>query len=304
MVRPPRRQPPLPQPTRLQPRGHPSGGTHQPTSRLPAKHTAPPKTLIVENKTTINNNQVNKTYNFARLNERTGAVWFEPRWWYSFVEYPAAAGGSAAGGSSWSSNFDTVEPPPGVLVTPPVIRAGQGLPLARGGQSLLQVLNSMDVEQHWLPGRKVNWRTGTAELDGPPSASNAGAFVAAVCSRLTVPVPGTDLASFEPTRQQDWLRTDGKNKGWVAVGTLEAQLLANQGWVVVATWRDPASSHGPFGHAAIVRPDSKPANEIPRHGPRLTQAGTRNFNSVWLKDAFPAKAWEREQVVYFAHRPG
>jgi len=78
----------------------------------------------------------------------------------------------------------------------------------------------------------------------------------------------------------------------VAVGELEAQLLSNQGWVVVAAWKDTASvvDRKISGQTAVVRPDDKPATELLKRGPRIVMAGSQNHNDVALKDAFPAKA--------------
>src|SRR5208283_471433 len=151
-------------------------------------------------------------------------------------------------------------------------------------------------------GRRVT-RSTPRRLMGP---SNGGAFVAAVCSRLKVPMPALAPETFLPGSQHDWLLREGKDRGWVEVGALEAQLLANQGWAVIAAWKDPASAgdRSVSGQTAIVRPDSKPAAEIPTHGPHVIEAGVHNHRDIALKDGFPAKAWNGQQVVYLAHRPG
>jgi hypothetical protein len=240
---------------------------------------------------------------FVRFNEATGEHWFDNHWWYNFVVYPTTVDRSEA----FQANYQTIVPPPSVTVTPPVIKRGQGLPLSPAGSSLAVQLDRLDVEHHWLPGSLVAWRTGDA-LDGSAQgpASNGSAFVAAVCARLKVPMPGPVAENLVPAAQHDWLVNDGLKKGWVEIGALEAQLLANQGWVVVAAWKDaaPAGERSLAGQTAIVRPSRKPATDIAPNGPRIIEASVRNHNDISLKDGFPARAWSSRQVVYLAHRPG
>jgi hypothetical protein len=166
----------------------------------------------------------------------------------------------------------------------------------------------MDIEHHWLPGQRVDWRTGNViESYGQPSpVSNAGAFVAAVCAQLKVPMPPPTGDNLLPGSQYDWLINDGLKKGWVEIGALEAQVLANQGWVVVAAWKDApaAGDRNVAGQTAVVRPSRKLAAEIAPNGPRVIEAGVRNHNDISVKDGFPPKAWTAHQVVYLAHRPG
>jgi hypothetical protein len=151
----------------------------------------------------------------------------------------------------------------------------------------------------------VEWKTGNpiARESGP--ASNSGAFVAAVCARLKLPMPPVAAENFLPGNQYDWLLGKGKSKGWVAVEVVEAQLLANQGWVVIAAWKNPAlpGERTSSGVTSIVRPDGSAASEIPRCGPRIIMAGERNHNSIFLKNGFPVQAWKSNEVVYLSHRP-
>jgi hypothetical protein len=241
-------------------------------------------------------------HRFAEFNERTGEFHFDSRWWYRFVVYPATAGRSDPA----LVNLTTVVPPANITVTPPVVRVGQGLPLSPAGAALAAVLDGMDVEHHWLPGQQVDWRTGNPVSADRGPASNGGAFVAAVCARLKVPMPAPAPENFLPGRQHDWLIREGRDKGWVAVGEVEAQLLANQGWVVVAAWKDtpPPGERAVSGQTAVVRPDRKPAAEVLRSGPRVIAAGTQNHNDIALGNAFPAGAWDGREVVFLAHRPG
>jgi hypothetical protein len=164
----------------------------------------------------------------------------------------------------------------------------------------------MQVENHWLAYQSVNWSTGEAEdplVRGP--ASNGGAFVAAVCDKHQLAIPHEELDEFLPGNQIDWFLNIGKGRGWVKVGEVESQVLANQGWVVVAAWQNMGSAghRESSGQVAIVRPDQDPVSELAARGPRIIVAGPKNFNSIGLKDGFPAGAWTKQEVVYLAHRP-
>jgi hypothetical protein len=87
---------------------------------------------------------------------------------------------------------------------------------------------------------------------------------------------------------------------------VEAQLLANQGWVVIAAWKNTASAgeRKTSGKLAEVRPDSRPVGEIAAKGPSVILASDQNRNSAVFNQAFPASAWSHrdEEVVFFAHR--
>jgi hypothetical protein len=248
--------------------------------------------------------RIEHVHRFAHFNERTREFRFDARWWYRFVVYP----GTVSPADAFEADYSAEDPPPTppeVNVTPPVIQPGQGFPISRGGSSLTALLDGMDVEHHWLPGQRVGWKTGNPIADDSGPASNGGAFVAAVCARLKVPMPAPAPENFLPGSQYDWLVTKGKAKGWVAVAAVEAQLLANQGWVVIAAWKDmgPVGERTIAGLTAVVRPDALPAADIPTRGPRIIGAGAVNRNSIALNDGFPARAWQKNEVVYLAHRP-
>ena len=189
-------------------------------------------------------------------------------------------------------------------VTPPVIKPGKGLPMSPKGDSLTAMLNGLDVEHHWLAGKTVEWKTGNTIAESGGAASNGGAFVAAVCARLKVPMPAATPEALLAGSQYDWLVTTGRGRGWVPVETMEAQLLANQGWVVIAAWPDsaPAGERSVSGIVALVRPDRKPAAEVSTRGPSLILAGPRNRNHCTPGDGFPARAIRDNEVVYLAHR--
>jgi hypothetical protein len=237
-------------------------------------------------------------HRFARFNERTGEWAFDSRWWYSFVVYPNTVGRY----ESAAVDYDSLTVPADVSVAPPVIKASQGLPISPAGSSLAARLDALDVENHWLSGQQVSWKTGNPLNNDKGPASNGGAFVAAVGARLKVPMPEPEPESFFPIRQHDWLLDEGTASGWVRVGDVEAQLLANQGWLVVAAWKSTAAGDRSLaGQTAIVRPSGKPAGDVAKRGPQLILASTKNSNDIPLKDSFPAKSWN--EVIYIACRP-
>ncbi len=233
----------------------------------------------------------------AEFNVRTREYTFNKLWWYRFHVYPRTVGLTVTG----PIDYSTVVVPPDVTVKPPVIKPGQGLPLSPAGKALARRLDGLDVATHWLTGQQVNWKTGDITGGGGP-ASNGGAFVAAACARLKVPFAEPVPENFLPVSQHDWLLSDGKDQGWAAVEEVEAQLLANQGWVVIAVWKSPAKVGDPSlaGQTAIVRPSDMPATEIGKRGPRIIMAGVKNHADSALKDAFPAEA---KEILYLACKP-
>jgi hypothetical protein len=250
-------------------------------------------------------------HHFAHFDDRHHWYAFDRNWWYCFVDYPNVCDdGLDVPGNYFTDgdqgpwvNYETVVPTVDVQVEPPAIKEGEGLPISRAGAVLAQQLDAMDVESHWLPGQNVSWETGNPIGNEPGPASNGAAFVAAVGARLKVPMPEPVPGNFFPDSQYDWLVNQGTGVGWVAVGDVEAQLLANQGWMVVATWNSPsaASDHSMDGQTAIVRPSSKPVEAVAARGPQLAVAGPQNHSDIALKDAFPPASWN--QVVYLACRP-
>src|SRR5262249_49390875 len=86
--------------------------------------------------------------------------------------------------------------------------------------------------------------------------------------------------------QVGWL--DGKEaakEGWRKVdGMREAQELANQGRLVVVSFRNP-NPHKP-GHIAILRPSAKSVEELQRDGPQVIQAGSENALSTTVRAGF------------------
>jgi hypothetical protein len=237
-------------------------------------------------------------HRFVKFNERTGECGFDARWWYCFVVYQSTVGRYDDG----PVDYDALQAPADITVTPPVLKAGQGLPMSAAGSALAARLDALDVENHWLPGQDVSWKTGNPVSDDKGPASNGGVFVAAVCARLKVAMPEPAPESFLPANQYDWLLNEGPSKGWVQVGDIEAQLLANQGWLVIAGWKNPkaAGDKSLAGQTAIVRPNGKASAEVAKRGPQIIMAGTQNRNDSALKDCFPAQT--ATEVIFLAFR--
>ena len=202
-------------------------------------------------------------------------------------------------------NYEAMVPPANIQAEqPPVIKVGEGLPISAQGAILAQRLDGMDVENHWLPGQDVSWRTGNPVNDDPGPSSNGSQFVAAVCARLKVVMAEPASNNLYPDSQYNWLVNEGTGSGWVALGgDVEAQLLANQGWVVVAAWKSstPASDRSMAGQTAVVHPNGAPVEAVADRGPAITVAGPQNHSNIALKDAFPPAA--QDQVTYLACRP-
>jgi hypothetical protein len=183
----------------------------------------------------------------------------------------------------------------------------QGQEITAEGKMLAAALDNMNVEQLWLSKRYVNWKTGQAlkkpVTDGKPH-THCSAFVAAACMKLNVYIlrPPEHKETLLANAQYDWLRQEGASNGWKAVSSpYEAQRLANQGYLVVATFKEANSKKS--GHIAIVRPNTRSTSQIQKEGPEIIQAGMTNFNSTSLKEGFghhPA-AWRDRQVRFYAH---
>jgi hypothetical protein len=270
----------------------------------------PPKMLRPEEPLHFVGRRHTPIHHFAHFDGRNGRFWFDRDWWYRFVDYPNSCDQGldvptdyAAVGDDWPVNYDALVPPADGQVAPPVIGTEQGLPISRAGAILAERLDAMDVENRWLPGQDVNWNTGNPIDGGPGPASNGGGFVDAVCASLKVPMNDPVPENFSPATQYDWLVNEGTTHGWVMVGDIEAQLLANQGWMVIAAWKSGISEGDQSldGQTAIVRPSAKPAGEVAERGPQISVAGWQNHNDIALKSVFPPIAWN--QAVYAAFRP-
>ena len=181
-------------------------------------------------------------------------------------------------------------------------------PILADGEKLVRFLDSMHVEEHWIAGAIVEWRTG--EPTGKPikdggKHTHCSQFASAACDRLGIYIlrPPEHSAVLLANAQFDWLPSEeGKAKGWSPVKDgIAAQDIANHGSLVVAVYRnhDPKKS----GHIAIIRPSAKSEAEIKAEGPQVTQAGGTNRNSAPLKTGFSnhPDAFAKSEVRYYSH---
>jgi len=171
------------------------------------------------------------------------------------------------------------------------------------GRRLARVLDGMDVEHHWLPGIRVSWRSGQPTQPRRHAATHCSAFAAAACDRLGVYIlrPPTHSQILLANAQQRWLQTRGRADGWWPVSTWqEAQQLANQGEVVVASYRNPNPQRP--GHIALVRPSGRSAGSIATDGPEVIWAGRHNRNSGTLLEGFGHHP--KDAILFFTHHAG
>jgi hypothetical protein len=186
------------------------------------------------------------------------------------------------------------------------ISAAQGvIPISAEGQRLRAALDAMDVEHLWLPGEHIDWRTGMPDgkrVEAGPH-THCSAFLAAFCVKQSIPILLPPPQKHLANRQQDWLLAEGAKQGWLEVNAVKAQELANQGRVVVASWKNSEKDgyHRGAGHMAIVRPEALPRSVIHERGPQITQAGGQNYNSNTVAYAFRGRAWQKHEVRYFAY---
>jgi hypothetical protein len=179
--------------------------------------------------------------------------------------------------------------------------------ISKAGERLAKDLDSMDVENLWLAKQYVNWETGKAldkpVLDSKPH-THCSAFVAAACKRLGVYIlrPPEHKETLLANAQFDWLSDKGAEHGWKRVhGPIEAQKMANEGFLVVASFKEKDATKS--GHIAIVRPSKRGKQAIELDGPEVIQAGMYNHNSTTLKAGFKAhpSAWRDKQIRFYAH---
>jgi len=145
-----------------------------------------------------------------------------------------------------------------VLLLTGMIRPLRAEEITPAGKHLAEVLDSMQVEKHWLAGETVHWRTGKPDPKGKQGATHCSAFVAAVGARLGIYLlrPPEHSQELLASAQHRWLEKEGREHGWKLVSSpWKAQELANRGVLVVASFQNP-DRHKP-GHIAVVRPQYK-----------------------------------------------
>jgi hypothetical protein len=179
--------------------------------------------------------------------------------------------------------------------------------ISPAGRQLAQSLDSMNVEQLWLAGKPIKWKTGEPIGDSPPikGHTHCSAFAAEACRRLGVYLlrPPDHSTVLLANAQYDWLFKSGKEQGWTQLRDgYRAQHFANEGYVVVAVFKESDPKHP--GHIAIIRPSTKTPEKIAMEGPQVTQAGYQNYRSTSLREGFKhhPDAWGKQRVRYFVHK--
>lgn len=180
-------------------------------------------------------------------------------------------------------------------------------PITTAGQGLAALLDSMNVESHWIAHEHVNWESGEPDRGGEnegPGHTHCSAFAAAVAKKLDIyllrpPQHGQRLLA---NAQVQWLESpEGHTHGWSLVSnSREAQTLANQGNLVLAVFANPDAERP--GHVAIVRPSEKSTRAFMRDGPQIIQAGTHNHNSTVVRIGFENHSGAfPDGVRFYAH---
>jgi hypothetical protein len=164
-------------------------------------------------------------------------------------------------------------------------------PVTLSGWQLANMLDHMNVEEHWPAHEHVNWETGDPDRGGEyegPGHTHCSAFAAAAAKRLVIYLlrPPQHDQKLLANAQVEWLASsEGRERGWSAVKDgREAQTLANQGNLVVAVFANPNAKKP--GHVAIVRPSEKTTQALRHDGPQIIQAGTHNHNSTVVRIGF------------------
>lgn len=180
--------------------------------------------------------------------------------------------------------------------------------ISPAGKHLVELLDNMDVEKHWLAHMHVDWKTGHSErFEGMNKPhTHCSAFAAAVGLKLGIYMlrPPDHPQDLLASAQGRWFgKREAREEGWRPVATpREAQTLANQGQLVVLVFINP-NPEVP-GHIAIVRPTVKTDAALAKEGPQTAQAGLHNFSSGTAVFSFGSHkgAWP-QQVLMFAHPP-
>ena len=173
------------------------------------------------------------------------------------------------------------------------------------GRKLLQLLDGTKVEDLWPAGYQVNWETGEPiKVSKSTHSTHCSAFAASFSKKVGVyllhpPEHGQNLLA---NAQFDWLQTDDAAKdGWQRVATgLEAQNLANKGYLVVTAIKNPDVTRP--GHVAVLRPAVKSLDLLQDEGPQVTQSGRTNHYSIPLIKGFANHpgAWPNG-VIFYKH---
>lgn len=177
---------------------------------------------------------------------------------------------------------------------------------------LLEKLRQLDVMHHWVAGKeRIDWRSGDPDPKLPPRdkvGTHCSAFVASAGEHLGVYIlrPPEHKPTFLASAQQEWLNSpEGRYAGWERVDNArEARNRANEGQLVVASWRNPIANKP--GHIAIVIPSDWSDERIEKDGCEIMQAGRNNYLSASLKEGFVnhPTAFAGGEIQFHAHSTG
>jgi len=173
------------------------------------------------------------------------------------------------------------------------------------GQHLLALLDSMDVEHHWLNHHRVDWKTGHEVRSGfQQKDTHCSAFAAAASYRLHVYLlrPPEHSQEMLANGQGRWLASEkSRREGWEPVTAQEAQRRANLGEFVVGVYVE-ADPHT-HGHIVVIRPAEKTTAELAQDGPQDAMAGVNNYSSRPVAQSFGShpNAWP-DGIRYYAHK--
>ena len=178
--------------------------------------------------------------------------------------------------------------------------------ITANGRKLLNLLDSFRVEELWQKGYRVDWETGqTVAVSSNPSSTHCSAFAAAFSKKVGIYLlrPPEHKQALLANAQYDWLQTNtAANEGWVKVSTtLEAQNLANKGYLVVVAFKNPDEKRP--GHISVIRPAIKTLKQIEKEGAQTTQSGNTNAYSITLKRGFSNHPGAfPDGVIFYEHR--
>jgi len=181
-------------------------------------------------------------------------------------------------------------------------------PVGEAATKLNTAFDAMHVEEHWIAGAIVDWKTG--DPTGKPITddgkhTHCSQFAASACDRLGIYLlhPPDHKSNLLANAQYDWLASDaGKEKGWSPVADgASAQDFANKGHIVVAVCKNPDPKKS--GHIAIIRPGQRTPAELAAEGPAIIQAGGHNYNYGTLKRGFANHpgAFDNGEIRFFEH---
>jgi len=200
------------------------------------------------------------------------------------------------------------QPPVHAQEAAPVVSSSAACcgPITPAGKHLAETIDSMHVEENWLPHVHIEWKTGAQDepdtYKGPDTATHCSAFAAAVGLRLGVYMlrPPEHKLTLLASAQTRWFHTpEAAKAGWFPVSSMkQAQMLANLGNLVVIAYESPDPSKP--GHIIVVRPSLKTDAQLEKDGPEIAQAGTHNKNDSVASQSFGSHpgAWPNGVKIY------